>query len=207
MPRTRREWINDTVLLVLVIAASCLYFFLNTPHEVVNVLKTFIDDDIPRLPIFAVVYLAFLPWFWGVVLYAWFCNISWSKLAYSVIIVNLVASVVYLMFQTSVPRDVIVSNDLLSNLLRFIYSFDSAYSAFPSLHSALSATVATYFIIRKSSWSVVAVIMAVMVVFSTLFIKQHFVLDAVSGVSLGVVVTWGVFRLFPKRKDNSDFAQ
>lgn len=199
MQRTRREWVNDTVLLALVIVASILYFILNTPHEVVNVLKTFIDNGIPRLPVFTVVYIAFLPWFWGVVVYSWFCNVSWHRLAYSVIIVNLVASVVYLMFQTYVPRDVIVSNDIFSNLLRFIYSSDSAYSAFPSLHSALSATIATYFVIRKSNWSVAAVIMAVMVILSTLFVKQHFVLDAISGVGLGVITTYFVFRFLPEQ--------
>lgn len=205
--RTRKQWVGDTILLVAVVVVSCLYFLLNTPHEVVTVLRTIVDDSIPRVPVFAIPYLVFLPWFWGIVIYSWLKKSYFHQLAYSVIIVNLIAFVVYLTFQTNVPREVVMSNDFFSGVLKFIYSSDQAYGCFPSLHSALSAVAATYLVIRKSKWAWAAVAMAGLIVISTLFTKQHYVLDAVSGVGLGVLVTWGVFRLFLQRKHRRDSTQ
>lgn len=201
MDRTKQDWINDALLLGLVIIVSSFYLFLNIPHEVVHVLRTFIDDSIPRLPVFTIPYLLFLPWFWGIVFYAWYKNRNFKQLAYTIIIVNLIASVVYIMFQTYVPREVVISNDLFSNLLRMIYSNDQAYSGFPSLHSGLSAVIATYCVIRKSRFAWAAVVMAVLIVASTLFVKQHFILDAISGVTLGIATTWIVFKFSNKSNE------
>jgi membrane-associated phospholipid phosphatase len=176
-----------------------MYFILNVPHISVNVLRTFIDDQIPRLPIFSIIYLAFLPWFWGVVVYSWLKNRSFRQLAYSVIIVNLIAFGVYLFFQTHVPRESVMGNDFLSGMLRFIYSYDQPYNAFPSLHVALSSVIATYFVCMKSkcSWAFVAI--ALLISISTLFVKQHFIVDVLSGVVLGGVVTWLVFKTFQNK--------
>ena len=207
MQRGRKEWVVDTILMAVVIAVSCMYFVLNMPQSSVHILRTVFDDQIPRLPIFSIIYLSFLPWFWGITIYAWLKNRYFRQLALSVIIVNLIAFVVYLVFQTYVPRQAIVSNDFFSGILQFIYNSDQPYNGFPSLHSALSATVATYFVIRHSKWSWAAVLMAALIVVSTLFVKQHFIADAVAGVTLGITVTWVVFRLFLKRKEGGDSSQ
>ena len=207
MQRGRKEWVIDTLLLAVVIAVSCMYFVLNMPQSSLHVLRTVFDDQIPRLPVFSIIYLAFLPWFWGVTIYAWLKNRYFRQLACSVIIVNLIAFVVYLAFQTYVPREVIVSNDFFSSILQFIYNSDQPYNGFPSLHSALSATIATYFVIRHSKWSRAAILMAALIVASTLFVKQHFIVDAIAGVTLGITVTWIVFTLFLKRKKRGDSSQ
>lgn len=203
MKRGQKEWVSDIFLLALVVVVSCMYFILNVPHMSVNVLGTFIDDQIPRISFFSVIYLAFLPWFWGVVIYSWFKNRSFRQLAYSVIIVNLIAFAVYLLFQTYVSRESVIGNDFFSGLLQFIYSCDPPYNAFPSLHVALSAVVAVYFIYIKSKWSWAFVIMASMISISTLFVKQHFIVDVLAGVMLGTIVTWLVFKFFQNKMPQS----
>ena len=190
---------KDTILFIIVIIVACLYFVVNVPHVSLNVLITIIDSAIPRIPVFAVPYLLFLPWFWSVMLYVWYHNRSFRQLAYASIIINLVAVIVYVTFQTYVPRDVVVSDDFFSGILRFIYEHDQAYNGFPSLHSALSAMVATYFVCIKSRWSWVFILIAVLIVMSTLFVKQHFIADAVSGVTLGILVTWAVFKIYNRK--------
>ena len=175
-----------------------LYFVFNIPQASVNILKTSFDSAIPRLPIFSVPYLLFIPWLWIVILYSWYQNRSFRQLAWASIIINLIACVVYVTFQTYIPRDVVMSDDFFSGILRFIYDHDQAYNGFPSLHSALSAMVATYFVCIKSRWSWLFILIATMIVASTLFVKQHFIADAVSGVTLGVLVTWVVFKIHNK---------
>ncbi len=200
MPRTRRGWVIDTVLLALTAVILYMYVALNAPLSVNHVVKIGFDDLIPRVPIFVIPYLAFLPWVYGTLIFAWIKNRYFHQLAYSFIIINLAAYFVYLTFQTVVPREIITTHDIFSNILQFVYNNDLPYAGLPSLHAALSASIATFFVIRHSKYSWAAVSMAVLVVASTLLVKQHFVLDAVAGVGLGVLVTWGVFRFTTSKK-------
>lgn len=193
--RDYKTWLIDIVLLVATTLVLLMYLVVNIPQDTLHVLRTSLDDQIPRLPIFSIPYLAFIPWLYGTLVYSFIKNRYFRQLAISFVIVNLIAFVVYLTFQTHIPRDSITSPDFFSGILQFIYNHDKPYAGFPSLHSALSASIATYFVCMKSKWAWAAVAMAGLVVMSTLFTKQHFVLDAVSGVGLGVLVTWGVFRL------------
>lgn len=196
--RDRKTWLIDIVLLVVTTVVLLMYLVVNIPQDTLHVLRISLDDQIPRLPVFSIPYLAFLPWLYGTLVYAFIKNRYFRQLAISFIIINLIAFVVYLTFQTYIPRDAITSRDFFSGILQFIYSRDQPYAGFPSLHSALSASIATYFVCMKSKWVWAAVVMAALVVVSTLFTKQHFVLDAVSGVGLGVFVTWGVARVFKR---------
>jgi membrane-associated phospholipid phosphatase len=176
-----------------------MYVLLDAPQSTVHVLRSGFDGKIPRMPIFVIPYLIFLPWLYGTLICSWFKNRSFRQLSYSFIIINLIAFYIYLTFQTVVPRDPITSHDFFSNVLQFVYNNDLPYAGFPSLHAALSTSIATYFVLRRSKWSWAAIVMAGLIVISTLFTKQHFVLDAVGGVGLGSVVTWCVFRIVGER--------
>lgn len=198
-PRTKKQWLIDSALLALTVIVASLYFLFNVPHDIVHILKTSLDEAIPRLAVFSVPYLLFLPWFWLVVFYAWVSNKAFLQLVFAVIIANLVAFFVYTVYQTHVPRDPILEGDIFSEILRFIYGHDQAYAGFPSLHSGLSAIVATYFIKIKSNYSWLFILTAVIIVLSTLFTKQHFVLDAVSGIALGVLATIASFKIIPDK--------
>jgi len=197
MRRTSRQWSIDTILLLLTTAILYMYVALNVSQSINHVVRIGFDDAIPRLPVFVIPYLLFLPWLYGTLIFAWYKNRYFHQLAYSFIVINLIAFFVYLTFQTIVPREVITSNDIFSNILQFVYNNDLPYAGLPSLHSALSVSIAAYFVIRKSKYSWAAISMAALIVVSTLFTKQHFILDAISGVSLGALVTWAVFRYMP----------
>lgn len=199
MERTRQQWIRDTWLLVITTVVLLMYFVVNVPHDVNHVLNIPFDAQIPRVPIFSIPYLTYLPWLWGTLVYAWYKNMAFKQLAYSYILVDLVAFSVYMTFQTYIPHTPVMESDFFSNVLKFIYSHDLPYSAFPSLHTAMSAVIATYFVCRRSKWSWAAVSLATLIISSTLFTKQHFVVDIISGIILGVGVTWLVFRFIPSK--------
>lgn len=191
--KINEKWLIDSLILSVLVIVFFLYALINEPHETVYVLNSGIDDLIPRIPAFSVIYLAFLPWVFFTVFFAWYKKRDFKQLAYSLIIINLIAYAVYLVFQTRVPREAIVQNDIFSKILQFIYDRDKPYNCFPSLHSAMSASMATYFVIRKSKWAWLSIIFAALIVVSTLFVKQHFIADAISGIILGIVVTSLVF--------------
>lgn len=199
MHRTITQWISDTVLFITLGFIACIYFVLNAPSSTVYYLNNAIDDLIPRIPFFVIPYLLFIPWLWLTVLYVWYKGRYFRQLALSLIIVNLIAYFVYTFFLTAVPRTEIVGNDIFTNILRIVYGTDNIYCGFPSLHSALSASIATYFLIKRSRFTYFFVFMAGLIVVSTLLTKQHFIVDAISGIVLGSVVTAVIFWIFPEQ--------
>lgn len=188
--RLVKERSYETILLFVLFAVFCLYPLTNSPHDVVHVLRTALDDQIPRVPAFSIIYLAFLPWAFITIICAWYNKRDFEQLAYSMILINLIACLVYLFFQTYVPRQPVLDDDIFSKILKFIYSYDRPYDCFPSLHAAFSASIATYLVFMRSKWAWVSVLFAILIVISTLFVKQHFIADAVSGVLLGITMTW-----------------
>jgi membrane-associated phospholipid phosphatase len=76
--------------------------------------------------------------------------------------------------------------------LRALYSSDPPYNSFPSLHVAHSFVSALACSRVHRRLGIIAMIAATLVAFSTLFTKQHYVLDVVAGVSLAFVA-YGIF--------------
>jgi membrane-associated phospholipid phosphatase len=93
----------------------------------------------------------------------------------------------------SVPGD-----GFLDWMLRTIYSSDVRYNCFPSLHVAQS------FLAAFACWRVhrgvggVAFVWATLVGISTLYTKQHYVLDVISGALLAAVMDWIFMRGYPR---------
>lgn len=197
--KINRKFLADLLILFVLTFIIFLYSVINEPHGTVYILKSVIDDWIPRIPAFSVIYLTFLPWVAFTLFYSWYKKCDFRQLACSLIIINLVAYAVYLVFQTYVPRDPITSSDIFSRTLQLIYDYDRSYNCFPSLHSAMSASLATFFVIKKSKYVWVNIVFAFLIIISTLFVKQHYVADAVSGILLGTGVTYFVFFI-SKRK-------
>ena len=83
--------------------------------------------------------------------------------------------------------------------LRALYSADPPHNCFPSLHVAHSFVSALACSRVHRRLGLVALIAATLVALSTLFTKQHYVLDAVAGVVLAFVA-YGVFL----RRDCTD---
>ena len=82
--------------------------------------------------------------------------------------------------------------------LRVIYSTDARYNCLPSLH------VAQCFLAAFTCWrvhrgvGVAATLWALLVALSTLFTKQHYVLDAVTGILLAYAAYVIFIRAYPR---------
>lgn len=158
-----------------------------------------IDDRIPVIPVFFLAYIwAFVYWF-----FAPFFIVKTGKektldfvTAFTVSV--LLCSLILYFFPTKIDR---VAEGLWDpsrqgffwTLLRIGYNVDggsTSYSLLPSLHCTNSVlyyqAMRNEKIPRKVRWA--ALVSTVLIVLSTLFTKQHFFLDAVTGVLLPVIV-------------------
>ena len=146
------------------------------------------DAKIPFLPIFVIVYLgAFIQW---ILCYLHLADED-SDLTYRICSAHLVAIVVCLVCFLALPfaieRPEVENTGVLGFLVNMVYQIDPPNRIFPSLHCLVS-----YFCTRRAlaldsvstagkAWSVA---FTLGVCLSTVFMKQHYALDAIAGVIL-----------------------
>jgi membrane-associated phospholipid phosphatase len=99
----------------------------------------------------------------------------------------------FVVYPTAAPRpEKVVGAGFAVWGLRALYSSDPPYNCFPSLHVAHSFVSALVCFHVHRRLGVIATVSATLVAVSTLFTKQHYVLDVVAGVLLAVVA-YGIF--------------
>jgi len=140
-----------------------------------------LDDKIPLIPLFVLFYfslyiLIFLPFILNK-------DVKDVLKVYTVIL--LISFIVFIVFPTEIIRP-ILGNSFFENILRIFWDFLPPHSAFPSMHVSLGLA-AVYFLKDKLN-KIVLFSWFFFVLLSTLFLKQHYILDIVSGLLLASVV-------------------
>jgi len=96
-----------------------------------------------------------------------------------------------------------VGDDILSQFVRKMYSHDKPMNCFPSIH-VYTTVLFTYFILitnRLKKYQIAMMVTwAVSIVLSTLFVKQHVILDVVGACAL-VYACVGLVNWFEARND------
>jgi membrane-associated phospholipid phosphatase len=111
----------------------------------------------------------------------------------------IVAYVCFLLYPTTASRpDKVIGEGFAVWGLRFLYSADSPYNCFPSLHVAHSCVSALtcYRVHRRVG--IAAALGAALVGVSTLFTKQHYVADVIAGVFLACMAYVVFLRSYPR---------
>lgn len=153
-----------------------------------NVL-THLDSYIPVLPIFIVPYLLFYPFVFGGLLYLFIHNReSYLQTILSYSLGLAVAYLTYVAFPTTVPRLPVNGPDVFSAMLRFIYSIDQPYNCLPSIHvlGTILVMAGIWQAERNRYWWVQ--LMGISIILSTMFTRQHGILDVLGGLVVGFVV-------------------
>lgn len=125
-------------------------------------------------------------------------HIRRTVLAYLLVWIS--AYVCFLAAPTVAPRTPeILGRGFAAWGLRFLYSADPPYNCFPSLHVAHSfvSALACYRLHRRLGLATLAA--ASLVGVSTLYTKQHYVLDVVAGVLLALAAYAVFLRPYPRR--------
>jgi membrane-associated phospholipid phosphatase len=82
--------------------------------------------------------------------------------------------------------------------LRVIYSIDARYNCLPSLHVAQCFLAAFSCSVVHRGVGIVAIVWASFVALSTLYTKQHYVLDVITGILLACVAYAIFLRKYPR---------
>lgn len=185
-----------TSLLAVVFA---VYFLLNRNLTPKFDLSTYLDTLIPFSEPFAALYLSYLVYLWGAVIIAffWFKTNRYLRFVLTFIAMQIIAYVLYILIPGKIIRPHPAGAGVFFDMVRVIYEYDMPSSLTPSLHVANSWLVALAMndnrIIRFA-----VIPWAVLIVLSTLLIKQHNLVDVVSGLVLSTAIYLMFERYFPK---------
>lgn len=147
-------------------------------------LTTFLDTIIPFTSFFVLFYVLYYPFLTLPLFLTLREKDHFVRTLGAMTFVASVSFFMYLIFQTQIIRPNIIPNSFLDSIVLWIYSLDAPVNAFPSLH--VSLTTIAFLSLRKkyNTASGVILLLAIGIIVSTLFIKQHYVADVVGGLVL-----------------------
>ena len=146
------------------------------------------DEAIPFVPEWALVYLGcFLFWIINYILITRQGKEGWYQFATGDYLSRIICGLFFILLPTTNLRPEVAGDGLAQTLIRFVYWIDSPTNLFPSIHCLVSWLC--FIGIRGKAYvpkwyQVFSCIFAVAVFASTLFTKQHFIVDVVAGVLL-----------------------
>ncbi len=191
-----RGWglIVSLLLIPAILGTNLIYDGLNHgPNRIF--LESPLDRALPIVPIFAIPYVSLIPYI-GVSLVAFlFVRIRvYRSAAITMIIVWFISYAFYCFLQSYIARPGITGTDPFSGLVRSIYRSDQPFNDFPSLHTSLSTIIAIHWWRVDRRIGIPAAIWTVLIVMSTVLIKQHYLADVAGGLVLASVTSWAVIR-------------
>ncbi len=160
-----------------------------------------LDDWIPFCEYFAIPYFFWFVYLVGMYVYSMFYDIeTFKKYTYYIMITYTAAIVIYLIFPTmqelrptEFPRD-----NLLTDVMRAFYEFDTNTNVCPSIHVigavAVSCAAWNSKLFSAWRWRTVFSVVTVLIILSTVFLKQHSVVDIPPALLICLIAYPMVFR-------------
>jgi membrane-associated phospholipid phosphatase len=112
----------------------------------------------------------------------------------SYIVVMLVCYVFFYLYPVEYPRPLLQVKDYSTWALSLVYKNDKPWNCFPSSHCAMAMMAALVLLEINWVFGLWGMITALSIGVSTLFTKQHFIVDVVAGFGLSILVYYVFFK-------------
>ena len=180
-------------ILLLMIPVQLWFQYLEMNLKPQYMTQTMLDVHIPFIREFVIPYVlwfAYVPF--GLIYIGLHSKKDFYKLFFALCGGMAVANIIFSIFPNMQGlRPVIHSNDLFSTLIKFIYATDTPTNVCPSLHVietiAVNAALQHSIAFSKRKYrKIISSIFALLVCLSTVFIKQHAIVDVFCGLIVAV---------------------
>jgi membrane-associated phospholipid phosphatase len=177
---------------ILLIGQAFLYWFLKLFQKDPIYISYYLDDKIPFLGRFVYIYNSFYPFvFLSLFLLYKNDDKAYYKGIISGVIGYLICDVIFICFPTIMYRPVIPSiNPFTDFIIKITFYYDNPpLNCFPSIHCLFCFQVIYSFIFSKSNTrqKILITIYSLLVIVSTLFIKQHYIYDVISAFAVMLI--------------------
>lgn len=179
-------------LLVFTLILWGAYSSLNVAHFPLHSSKLEVDNFIPFISSFIIIYMSFfilIP----LTLFLLFRKSSqgFTRRILIIFILTLIYSyIIYFFFQTYADRPSILSQGLFNYWVSLLYLKDAPFSSFPSIHASLSTIASIVWLREKWKLYPWVIAWALLIILSTVLIKQHYLADILGGATLALVISY-----------------
>ncbi len=166
-----------------------------------------LDDAIPFCEYFVFFYLLWFVALVGMLVYSALLDVrSFRKMMQFIIITYSAATVIYILFPNcqELRPEVFPRDNLLTRFMAGFYQFDTNTNVCPSLH-VIGAAAAMFCgwhskHFHSLGWRIVFGVCALLISLSTVFLKQHSVLDILAAVPICLIAYFIVYKRKKPRK-------
>lgn len=188
------------LLIVLeLIYQGLLYYFVKITPFSARIVGGGIDTSIPFIPVWVVFYVI---WYPLLILTPCFLYHQDRKTYYlyliSKIIIDTIATFIFFFYPTLLIRPEFEITGIFTWVLSIVYWLDNpAMNCFPSIHCTTCFTI--IFILLKSSeikkkYRTVGIVISILIILSTLLVKQHALIDVIGAFFLSLAILWLVYK-------------
>lgn len=192
-----RKHKRSLLLVAVYLSLTVLYQLTNRPFGLVRILYQPLDDMIPFIPGFILVYHSWYPFIIaGMIAVFVRSERDFRLLLGHLVIAQALALLIFILFQTQVIRPEVTGTDIWSMLVIKTYEIDQPYNGFPSIHVLSSLIVAWHFgkAYGEKRWiGLLYWMYSGLIILSTLFVKQHMVWDLPGALAVGVI-SWIIIQ-------------
>lgn len=151
-----------------------------------------LDRKIPLIPLFSLIYVLWFPAIALFPIHLFSISSPLYKTYLLAWILDVLASVaIYLTYPTTFERPRNVERHIGGKILKYIYRSNyKGFNCTPSLHCSLSTLIFLFAVTTAAmpfKFRIFYALLSVAIIVSTLFTKQHVIVDAVSGTGLGIL--------------------
>lgn len=201
-----REYIkvnkNRIIILILVLILQVSIYGITKLFQYNPIyLNNYFDEMIPFIPYFVIFYITWYPLLFLVPLLI----LKYNKKVFDRYIASMLAfivveALVFILVPTTMERSLIEVTNISTFIISIIYKFDTAVNLFPSAHCAFAILfIISVFDVKEinSKYKILIMIISILIILSTLFIKQHVLIDV-----FGSLVMIPIYYILRKRKIN-----
>ena len=173
--------------------SAFLYFIIKQFILSYHLITLSVDDKIPLIPFFIIFYVIWYPYIFISIYFIFKKDkYKFNELLKKVIACTIISDLCFIIYPTMVTRPEITSyNSLLDFMLYVIYMADIPVNCFPSLHCIFALLVMYAVTFDKNMNKVFRILVGIispLICLSTVFVKQHSVIDVVGAFFLSCII-------------------
>lgn len=206
------ERLRHSYILLYTFIYLIIFFYLEQNIKVTHIIEFQLDHYIPFIEIFIIPYLLWFAYVAVAVAYfLFFGNIG----EYYRLICNLfLGMTVFLIVSAVFPNGLdlrpqtFARDNIFTDMVRVLYASDTSTNVVPSIHVynsiCVHIAVAKSSLLQKKKYIVTSsLILMILIILSTMFLKQHSILDVISGIVMAAAFypLFYIKNLIPYRKE------
>ena len=184
------------ILIVLfVLFLKGFYLIIQYAFPTGTKILTILDNFIPFISFFVIFYVLYYPFLILPLILNHNNKHHFLKTLGAMVLVCFCSFIIYSVFQTEMIRPTLIIESIFDRLVSIIYAFDKPLNLFPSLHVSLTTVAFLSLQENHKKFAKYFFLIAVGIILSTVFIKQHYVLDVFAGLILAGISYLIFFKL------------